>query len=111
MSLTVSHSRRSVRAIVLATAAVAGLGAVDGAYGATFIKADNANDLNLTTAWVGGVAPGAADVAQWDSTVSGANTTLLGASLSWLGLKILNPGGLVTINTGNALTIGSAGID
>jgi autotransporter-associated beta strand protein len=36
---------------------------------------------------------------------------VLGADLSWAGIKIASPGGLVTINSGNTLTIGASGID
>ncbi|MEI7898983.1 MAG: autotransporter-associated beta strand repeat-containing protein [bacterium] len=77
----------------------------------TISKANNANNLNLTTSWTGGVVPGAADIAQWTNTVTTANTTVLGAGLSWAGIKIANPGGLVTINAGNTLTNGTSGID
>ncbi len=74
------------------------------------VKDNNANNLNLTTSWVGGVAPGSSDVAVWNNTVTTANTTLLGANTSWQGMRIDNPTGLVTINNGNTLTLGSAGI-
>jgi len=75
-------------------------------------KANNSDNLNLTTSWLGGVAPGAGDIAAWNSTVTGANTVKLGAGTSWLGIQIAGPGGLVTIaDDGNTLTNGSAGID
>lgn len=75
------------------------------------LKANNANNLGLGSSWVGAVAPSAADVAVWGNTVLSANTTLLGGNLSWQGIRIASPGGLVTINSGNTLTLGSAGID
>lgn len=75
------------------------------------IKANNTDNLNLGTSWTGGTAPGVADVAVWESTVAGANTTVLGSNLSWQGIRVANPGGLVTINAGNTLTLGAAGID
>ena len=74
-------------------------------------KANNASNLNLSAAWVGGVVPGSNDVAQWDGTLTAANTVLLGADTSWSGAKILSPGGLVQINAGNKLTLGASGVD
>lgn len=74
-------------------------------------KADNTDALNLTTSWALGTAPTSADVAFWDSTVTGANTVLLGADTSWQGIKLTTPGGAVTISSGNTLTLGTSGID
>ncbi len=74
------------------------------------VKQDNSEDLFLPASWTDGV-PGLADVAVWDSTVTGANTTLLGADLAWAGISIQNPGGLVTIDAGNTLTLGLAETD
>lgn len=80
--------------------------------GADRIKADNADNLNLGSSWVGGVTPGSADVAVWDSTIAlGPNATLLGADTNWAGIRIANPIDLVTINAGNTLTNGASGID
>lgn len=79
---------------------------------ADVIKANNPLDLNQTSSWVGGVLPSATDVAVWDSTVTGAMNPGLGADASWLGLKILNPTGLVSVGTGgNVLNLGASGID
>ncbi len=61
-------------------------------------KRDNASNLNKGSSWALGSPPTAADIAVWDSTVTTANTTAIGANLSWLGIQITNPGGLVTIN-------------
>ena len=80
-------------------------------YCATVVKTNNAANLNLGTSWVGGVAPASADIAQWDSTVTAANTVALGASLEWLGLKLANPGGAVTLSAGNTLTLDGSGAD
>lgn len=91
----------------LLLAAAAQLEAVD------IFHANTADAANLTTAWTGGVVPGSGDIAVWDSTVTAANTTALGAELSWLGIRISNPGGLVTLGTAatNTLTLGASGID
>jgi autotransporter-associated beta strand protein len=74
-------------------------------------KADNTDNLNLTNSWVGPAVPGLGDVAVWDSTVTSANTTSLGANIAFAGIKILDPGGAVTINAGNTLTLGGPAID
>lgn len=78
---------------------------------APVIKDNNTNDLNLTSSWVGGALPGTGDIATWDSTVTGANSVLLGGNLSFGGLALTNPGGAVTIGAGNTLTLGTSGID
>ena len=49
-------------------------------------KSEQRNTLEPGRSWQGGVAPGAGDVAVWDSTVTSANTTTLGANTSWAGL-------------------------
>lgn len=76
-------------------------------------KANNSTALNAGGSWVGGNAPGGADIAQWDSTVAGANSSPLGGNGNWQGIKIVNPGGNITIgNTaGMVLSNGAAGID
>jgi autotransporter-associated beta strand protein len=78
--------------------------------GATVTKDNNADDLNLGSSWVGGNAPEATGIAKWDSTVTAANTTVLGSDVAWGGISITNPTGMVTINAGNILTL-SGGID
>jgi len=87
------------------------LAAAPSGNGAVIVKANNTSALNLTTSWTNSVVPGFADVATWTNTVTGANSDLLGADLSWLGIRIFNPGGLVTIGAGNTLTLGKSGID
>jgi autotransporter-associated beta strand protein len=71
------------------------------------VKANNTNNLNLGTSWVGGAAPNAVTTATWNNTVTTANTTVLGADVTWAGISITNPGGAVTINAGNTLTLGA----
>ncbi|MBP7950307.1 MAG: autotransporter-associated beta strand repeat-containing protein [Verrucomicrobiales bacterium] len=84
------------------------------AYAGDVTKDNDTDALNLTTSWVGGVAPTNADVAVWNNTVTAANSTAYGANLDWAGIKITNPGGTVTIGTTGAtenLTLGASGID
>jgi len=78
---------------------------------ATVTKDNNTADLDTGTSWVGGNVPGVADVALWDSTVTGANTVSLGTPNLTIGtVQITNPGGLVTINGAGTLTLTSSGI-
>ena len=85
------------------------------AIAATIVKANNTTSLSVGTSWVGGVAPGVLDVAQWDATMTGSNTTTLGGGFSLGEISLLNPGGPVTINAdGNTLGlygINGTGID
>jgi autotransporter-associated beta strand protein len=102
-------SRRTI--LTASIAALLGAAAAPQA-SAQIVKADNLDNLNLGTSWVGGVAPGATDIATWDATVTGPNSTVLGGDLTWLTLKITNPGGLVTIGGSNRLTVlGATGLD
>ncbi|MGH7953105.1 MAG: beta strand repeat-containing protein, partial [Limisphaerales bacterium] len=79
---------------------------------ANIYKADVPDNLNLDSSWTGGGAPGAADVAVWDHTVVNNLSSSPGANLSWGGIQILDPAGLITINDdGNILTNGASGID
>lgn len=89
-----------------------GLGQIRLSDGVAFVsvKDDNTDNLNLISSWTGGI-PGAADLAIWDSTVTTANTTVLGVDLAWAGIEIQNPGGLVTIDAGNTLSLGFAETD
>lgn len=74
------------------------------------VKDNNTTDLDIGSSWTSGSTPTSLDTAIWDQTVVGANVTILGSDESYLGVEILNPGGSVTINSGNTLTIGSSGI-
>jgi autotransporter-associated beta strand protein len=76
-------------------------------------KANNANALNQTVSWSGGVIPTASQVARWDSTVTAARSPALGGNVSFKGIQVTNATGVQAINatTGSALTLGSQGID
>jgi autotransporter-associated beta strand protein len=84
------------------------------ARGGDLFKANNSDALNFTTSWTTAATPGSSDVAVWDSTVTAANSPLLGAATVWGGIRIANPTGLVSIGgTGAAastLTVGGSGI-
>lgn len=75
------------------------------------VKANNTTNLNVGTSWVGGQAPGTAATAVWNSTVTAANSTVLGADVTWAGITVQNPTGSVTIGAGNTLTLGAAAND
>jgi len=87
------------------------LGAVLVTNAGTITKANNAVDLAGGSSWVGGIAPTSADVALWNSTVTGPNAASLGADVSWQGIQILNPNGSVTIDGANVLSLGGSGIN
>ena len=74
-------------------------------------KANNSDNLNSGSSWVGGSVPGTADTAQWSSTVTGDNAALLGADLSWRGISVLGPGGNIYIGGDNSLTLDYLGVD
>lgn len=116
MSAPLWYCERSRSAIT--TVALLGLVTVlstpRNALAADITKANNTNNLNLGASWTLGTAPTASDVGVWDSTVTAANSTAYGANLSWQGIRIANPTGLVTLGTTTAtetLTLGTAGID
>jgi autotransporter-associated beta strand protein len=75
------------------------------------VKSNNVVNLEITNSWVGNTTPGFYDQATWSNNVTGANTVTLASDLDWAGIKILNPGGLVTINGTNTLGMDVAGVD
>ena len=74
------------------------------------VKANNTTDLNVGSSWVGNSIPYSTDMAQWDNTVTGANSVQLGGDLSFRGLTVANPGGAVMIGGANTLTLGGEGL-
>ncbi len=100
-----------MRTIVVVILIILSAGALTCSQAADVTKANNADNLNLTSSWSGGSVPGSGDVGVWDSTVTAANTVLLGGDLSWNGVRIANPGGLVTIGAGNTLTLDAGGVE
>ena len=108
-----SFSTNSSSRVLLAAACAALLAIPQTARADDRTKANNTTNLDQTGSWTLGVVPGSGDVAVWDDTVTAANTTALGSNLSWQGIRIggTTRTGLVTINAGNTLTLGSSGID
>ena len=76
-----------------------------------FVKANNAVNLELTNSWTTNATPDAYGLAIWNSTVTAANTVTLGAAADWSGIQITTPGGAVTINGTNPLTLETSGVD
>jgi hypothetical protein len=72
---------------------------------ATRTKANNSDNLNLASSWTNGIVPGNADVAQFDSTITGPLTLALGTDTTWNQINFVNPGGDITINAANTLTL------
>lgn len=98
-------NRHPVASILAAFLAVLpGVQAVD------IIRSGASGPLNLDTAWSGSVVPGAGDIAVWEA---GSNTgsTTLGADLSWLGIKVIDPAAAFSNGGSNTLTLGAGGID
>lgn len=60
------------------------------AYAGDVIKDNNADALNLGSSWVGGTAPGAADIARFDTSIIGigTNTYDYSADLLWNQLRV-----------------------
>lgn len=76
---------------------------------AQIFKASNALNLTNGSSWIGSVVPASTNVATWNTNEPAALPPLtLGANLTWAGIKIANPGGPVTLNNGNTLTLGGA---
>jgi autotransporter-associated beta strand protein len=72
---------------------------------ATRTKADNTDNLNLTSSWTTGIVPIGADVAQFEVTITGPLTLSLGADTAWNQINFADPGGDITLSAGNTLTL------
>ena len=69
----------------------------------TINKANNTTALNAGGSWTGGTAPTGVDTALWDATITNANSSVLGGSVTWGQIQLTNPGGAITIaNTASA---------
>ena len=76
-----------------------------------FVKANNTVNLEFTNSWTTNAVPGPYGQAIWNSTVTAANTVTLGAPGDWAGIQVTSPGGPVTINGTNLLTLETLGVD
>ena len=76
-----------------------------------FVKANNTVNLELTNSWTANTTPDAYGLAIWNSTVAAANTVTLGAATDWSGIQITTPGGAITVNGTNTLTLETSGVD
>jgi autotransporter-associated beta strand protein len=99
------------RLIAVVGCSGAGFIAILTADAATIYKADNTSNLNLGASWSNNVAPGTGDIGTWNHLVVNNTNSALGANLSWAGVKVIDPAGLITLAAGNSLTIGSSGVD
>ncbi len=89
---------------------ILGIEVLEAAAAGPNVKDNNTTNLNAAGSWTTAV-PTTSEVATWESTVIGANTSALGGNTEFQGLAVDDPGGLVTISTGSTLTIGTSGID
>jgi autotransporter-associated beta strand protein len=100
-----------VRAALFAAGLLAAFTLPRFAHAADIVKANNANDLNLTTSWAGGVLPGQDDTAVFNSTVTANRTTSLGANSAWAGIRLSGNAKTWTINGAYTLSLGAGGLD
>ena len=82
---------------------------------ATIQKSNNTTALDQGTSWVGGVAPGAGDLAAFSSLNTASSTPVtIGNGVSFLGIVVTNNLGnnlVINAGTGGTLTLGASGID
>ncbi|MBP7950308.1 MAG: autotransporter-associated beta strand repeat-containing protein [Verrucomicrobiales bacterium] len=85
---------------------------------ADVIKDNNTDALSLGSSWLDApgpfdVIPGEFDIAVWNATVTGANASALGGNADWLGIRVADPAGAITVThaAGENLTLRTAGID
>ena len=109
-------SRRGSCARFALAAAIAGMVPAFHAGAADILKTGVAGNLETAGSWTGGIAPGLGDMATWNSTsILTAAGNILGANVSWQGLKVTNVTGALSIGNTAAntlvMTLGAGGID
>jgi autotransporter-associated beta strand protein len=72
---------------------------------ATYDKANNADDLNLTNSWNTGLVPGGADIARFNNVVTMPLNVSLGTNTAWNQLSFNDVGGDLTVSAGHTLTL------
>jgi autotransporter-associated beta strand protein len=99
------------------TAAIAAVVPVSAAFAAPITRNTAAVPLNTNGAWIGDVAPTAADVAVWNSSSVGGGQDL-GGSVAWSGILVSSgtptagPAFTNALNTtARTITLGAAGIE
>jgi autotransporter-associated beta strand protein len=96
---------------VLLTAAASAFPFSSALDAATYIKADNTNNLNQVASWLNEAgepstaapvnATNSTDILIWDNRVTGPNTVAMGDNIGLNTIRILDPGGPVVINGSN----------
>jgi len=85
------------------------------AWAADGVKADNTDNLNLSSAWSSGTLPDSSGWGIWNTTQSGAKTANLGDDATWGGIKTTSAyKGTIGATSGKTLTlmgVGGIGID
>ncbi|MGB7566868.1 MAG: autotransporter-associated beta strand repeat-containing protein, partial [Chitinivibrionales bacterium] len=110
--MTVSTKKKLPGASLLYAATIVAFVFVNCGFATTYIKANNQTNLNTSGSWTIAGYPGSGDIGKWDNTVTATYGTIsLGGDMTWAGLVIANPGGWITFNAGNTLTLGASGID
>ena len=107
-----NKNQSNLRPLLVAAVLTIATGLSAGA--ASILKLDDSLLLNNPAAWSGGVAPGSADIAQFDgpTAYTATNIWMLGANTSWNGVQVLSPVNSLTVtNDGSALTLGASGFD
>ena len=106
----------AVRWWAAVVAALGWTGLVDSAQATDGVKADNADNLNLSSSWSSGTMPNASGWGIWDTTQTGARTANLGDDATWGGIKKTTGAykGTIGATSGKTLTlmgVGGIGID
>jgi autotransporter-associated beta strand protein len=114
--MKVSTSKTKVMKVATVAIAMAAFSAM-AADAATYTRNTAAADLNTAAAWSTGGPPGAADLAQWNSTSVGGGQSL-GGSVSWGGIFVVGsvptsgPSFTNALNgSARTITLGSLGIN
>lgn len=80
---------------------------------AIITKKSGTQAYNNPAGWIGGVVPGASDIAEWNVNTGGQASGALGASMTWLGMRLADTANNQSIGntSGATLTLGAAGIE
>lgn len=99
-------------ALIVLAALVVALTVAQSAQAAVVSINNTGGNLDANASWVGGVAPGINDIAQWDNNVTSVSSWSMGTGANdWGGIKILNPGGGSIFIANNSIKTRASGID